>query len=179
MISASAAIDFVLSKEGGLVDNPNDAGGITNYGISLRFLRNLQNPQFYGIHVESIEPDDIRHLTVEQAKALYLNEFWNHAPFGKINSQNTVNAVFDHAVNAGISPAIKCLQRACWAVMKTKGIPVDDGVLGNITLNIVNQCVFYILPALRAERAAYYRALAEKNSEMKVFLEGWLARAYA
>lgn len=33
------AADHVLKVEGGYVDDPNDAGGATNWGISLRFVK--------------------------------------------------------------------------------------------------------------------------------------------
>ena len=35
------AIDFVLSQENGLADDPKDPGGITNFGISLRSYPDL------------------------------------------------------------------------------------------------------------------------------------------
>ena len=48
-------IEKVLEHEGGLVDDPKDAGGLTNLGISQR----------------AYPDEDIRGLTVERAKELY------------------------------------------------------------------------------------------------------------
>jgi len=59
-------IEVVLKHEGGLVDDPDDPGGLTNLGISQRAYPN----------------EDIRGLTVERAKELYdkakeIIPFWN------------------------------------------------------------------------------------------------------
>ena len=49
------AVDFILSVEGGLVDDPTDPGGLTKFGISQRAYPKL----------------NIRDLTADTAKALY------------------------------------------------------------------------------------------------------------
>lgn len=177
-IDFDQAVEYVLSREGGLSENPKDSGGTTNFGISLRFLKSIENVKKYGVFGDILEEDDIRHLTRDQAKALYKGEFWDHAPFEKLHSQNIANYLFDAAVNMGIAPAIKCAQRSCWAILKKKNVVVDDGILGNQTIDSINHCGFYLLPVLRAERAAYYRSIVASNPDQKVFLEGWLNRAY-
>ena len=48
-------IELVLGHEGGYVDDPNDAGGETNWGISKRAYKDV----------------DIKNLTKEEAKAIY------------------------------------------------------------------------------------------------------------
>ncbi|UCD23789.1 MAG: hypothetical protein JSW51_12245, partial [Gemmatimonadota bacterium] len=35
------ALACVLHHEGGFVNNPNDPGGATDFGVSLRFLRSV------------------------------------------------------------------------------------------------------------------------------------------
>lgn len=179
LISFDLAIDKVLKHEGSLVDNPNDPGGITNLGISLRFLKGV-NPlslKKYGFNPETINKDTIKQLTLDQAKTLYLHEFWEHAPFSRINRQDLATYLFDMAVNMGIAPAIKCIQRACWAVLHDRSI-VDDGVMGDKTIDAINQCGFYLLPVLRAERSSYYRCIVTRNPSQQEFLNGWLNRTY-
>lgn len=181
MESFDIAVSFVLAKEGGLNENPKDKGGITNKGISLRFLKSLSAGELrsYGIFVgyEASE-DDIRNLTEEQAINIYKGVFWDNAPFGKIKNQSNLNYIFDMSINMGINPAIKCAQRACWAVMRQKDIIKDDGILGNKTLSMLNHCGIYLLSAMRSERAGYYKLIAEKDETQHTFLEGWLNRAY-
>lgn len=182
-IEFDVAVNYILKNEGGLNESvkDRDPGGITNFGISLRFLRSIptENLRRYGIYFgETIEEDDVRHLTVDQAKALYKGEFWDHAPFDKLANQNLVNYLFDMAVNMGISPAIKCLQRSCWAIKKDRTVIHDDGILGPLSLSTIHECGFYILPVLRAERASYYKLIAEQHPNQFEFLDGWLNRTY-
>lgn len=179
MVNYDVAFQVVLKNEGELEENPKDPGGITKYGISLRFLRNIPQEKLktYGIF-DSPNENTIKDLTIDQVRRIYLEEFWKVAPFEKINNQQVVNYIFDMAIDMGISPAIKCAQRACWAIMKKKDNPIDDGVLGNATLDVINKCGIWIISAMRSERAGYYRLTAEHNTEDKEFLNGWLGRAY-
>lgn len=174
----NSAVVYVLQNEGGLQEDPKDSGGITNYGISLRFLRSIKDSKKYGINAETINSETIKELTLDQAKSIYKQEFWDHAPFERINNQNNCNFIFDMAVNMGISPAIKCAQRSCWAVLKQRNILVDDGILGNQTIELMNRCSIYLLAAMRSERAGDYRLIAEKNPNDKEYLNGWLNRSY-
>ena len=58
-----AAFTRLLGHEGGLVDHPADPGGLTNWGISQR----------------SYPGEDIRGMTVERARLIYLRDFWGPA----------------------------------------------------------------------------------------------------
>lgn len=171
----------MLKNEGGLTDNPNDPGQITNMGISLRFLKALQDPRKYGIKDNPVTAETISGLTGVQVREIYFREFWQGFAFEKINSQDVANYVFDCAVNAGMAQAVKLLQRAIWAVWHNMSIVVDDGILGPKTLTWVERCPpEYLLPALRSERAGFFRLTAKANPDAgKEFLDGWLARAYA
>lgn len=173
------AIDFVLKNEGGLSDNPRDKGSITHYGISLRFLRSLGRDRLrsYSIY-EDPDEQTIKDLTVDQAKKIYHEEFWVSAPFHEIANQMHCNYIFDMAINCGISPAIKAVQRACWAVMKRWESLVDDGVLGQETILAIQMCGMFLMPAFRAERGNYYRNIVNAHPDQKEFLAGWYNRTY-
>lgn len=54
------AVGFVLKKEAGYVNDPDDPGGETNFGISKRYHPNL----------------DIKNLTIEEAAKVYFAEYW-------------------------------------------------------------------------------------------------------
>jgi len=182
MAEFTEAVQYVLDREGELSENPNDPGGITKYGISFRFLKSLPLDKLrsYGIFVsETITEDDIRELTLDQAKSIYKGEFWDHAPFEDLTSQAIANYIYDMAVNMGIAPAIKCAQRACWSIINRYASIVDDGILGTNTIAQINKafpsCMLY---AMRSERAGYYRLLVECNPNQREFLDGWLRRSY-
>lgn len=178
MASFDKAVEQVLLNEGILEDNPNDPGGITKYGISLRFLKNLQNQKQYGFDPETIDRDTIQQLTDQQAKALYYGEFWQRSHFEQLTTQSICNYIFDMAINMGIAPAIKCAQRAVWAFAHNRNCVVDDGIMGEHTIGYINLFGAALMPALRSERAGDYRVIVNLNSMQREFLEGWLNRAY-
>lgn len=84
----SKAISFVLSWEGGYVDNPNDAGGETKWGISKRSYPDL----------------DIKELTKEQAIEIYKKDYWNVMNCDYLSYPLDV-VVMDTAVNMGVGRA--------------------------------------------------------------------------
>ena len=87
-MSWEQALTFVLAREGGLVEDKNDPGGLTNYGISKRAYPNL----------------DIRNLTVELAGTIYFNDYWTKAGCDALPPDMAL-IVFDSAVNCGVSRA--------------------------------------------------------------------------
>lgn len=95
--------------EGGYVNNPNDPGGETKYGISKR--------AFPG--------EDIPNLTLDRAKQIYCDKYWGPAGCDGVPSE-VAYELFDMAVNMGVGTAIKALQQAVGAD--------PDGVLGPKTL---------------------------------------------
>lgn len=178
MAEFNEAVELVLKNEGLLVKENHDKGGITKFGISLRFLRSLdlETLKKYGIFEYPVD-DTIRDLSIDKAKEIYRGEFWNAASFEKIGNQEQANYIFDTAVNMGIAPAIKCVQRAVWSVMKRREIQ-DDGILGVQTLAGIQRCGFLLMPAMRSERAGYYRLTVAHDAQQDANLQGWLNRAY-
>jgi lysozyme family protein len=176
MSDFESAVNFVLANEGGLSENPNDAGGITNHGISLRFLRSFGSK--YDLNKNGILEDDIRNMTLDQAKRVYYEEFWQTAPFAKILNQQIANYVFDMCVHHGVATGIRLLQRATWSSFRRSGYVYDDGVLGEKTLSAANMGGFTLIYALPPERAGYCRLIAEQRSKNEGFLKGWLERCY-
>ena len=173
------ALAYVLKWEGGLSENPNDPGGITNHGISLRFLKSLseENLLKYDINPE-IDENTVKQLSDIQTRNIYCHEFWNSAPFSLISNQEQCDYIFDMVVNMGLAPAIKCVQRAAWAVLKRHDILKEDGKLGNDTIAAIHQCGFMLMAPLRAERANHYRTLVLINPVLEKFFNGWLNRTY-
>ncbi len=94
MLDFDAAFERLLGNEGGYVCDPKDPGGETQWGISKRSY-----PQV-----------DIKNLTQAQAKEIYMRDFW--MPLGAAAHPAVKFQVFDFAVNASISTAIRKLQLA-------------------------------------------------------------------
>jgi len=89
------ALAFTLAWEGGFVDNPNDPGGATNYGISQRAFPHL----------------DIRNLTLPEAKDIYKQAYWN-AIDGDRRPLVEAIALFDFAVHSGVRRALEVWGRS-------------------------------------------------------------------
>ena len=138
----------LIDHEGGLVDHPSDPGGLTKYGISQR----------------SYPREDIRGMTLERAKEIYKNDFWNKAGCDAVPSA-VIFDLFDMAVNSGVSRAIKSLQR-------TVGV-ADDGVLGPVTLQAVQSMSPQRLVArFNGARLLFMASL----SNWPAFSRGWATR---
>src|SRR5882762_3967676 len=100
MSDFECAVNYVLRNENGLIENPHDNGGITNHGISLRFLKSLSILELTNISIfEEPNEQTIRDLTLSKAKVIYFMYFWNAAPFDKILNQEHCNYIFDMAVS--------------------------------------------------------------------------------
>ncbi len=158
------ALQATLKHEGGFIDDPLDAGGATNFGISLRFFTTLH---------DKATAADIKNLTVADASDIYRKHFWENNKYNLIACQAIANKVFDLSVNMGSLNANKCIQRSVRAA--SGRILLIDGIIGTQSLYAINMSqAALLLVALRAEAASYYRGL--NNS---IFEKGWLNRAYS
>lgn len=175
-MSFDQAIAVVLKHEGGFVNNLNDPGEATNFGISLRFLR------VEGIVLDldgdgDMDADDMRALTKDKAIALYKERFWDRYKYDRIPDQALATKVFDMCVVSGSNQAHRCLQRAlraCGWVIK------DDGDYGPKTQQcLVSTPSFPILTAFRSEAASFFRMLVTIKPNLREFENGWLRRAYS
>lgn len=79
-----AAFQIVVGIEGGYVDRPDDPGGATKFGISQRAYPAL----------------DIKNLTLDQAQAIYLKDYWDACGCELMPWERAL-CVFDCAVNEG------------------------------------------------------------------------------
>jgi lysozyme family protein len=78
------AFQIIVGEEGGYSSGYGDPGGETKFGISKRAYPNL----------------DIANLTLEQAKAIYFEDFWTPAGCDSMRWELAL-CVFDAAVNQG------------------------------------------------------------------------------
>lgn len=173
MASFDLAIDKTLEREGRdeYSDNPNDAGGPTKYGISLRFYLDAVDGEATA--------EVIKNLTEDNAKAIYKKHFWLKASCDKIQNQPIANKIFDLAVNMGVKQAIKIAQRAVYAQFGYDCMD-DDGVIGVVSLSKINSPQLdrmAYLCSIKCEAAGIYRILIGKGNNA-VFEKGWLRRAY-
>jgi len=144
------AWELLQRFEGGarIVDDPNDPGGLTKWGISQR--------AFPGT--------DIAALTEDQARALAIQEYWIKAGCDRMPRCFAI-VVFDAAFNQGVRTAINCLQLALQIT--------QDGIPGQETLRATSrtyppETMFRFLAA----RAVWY---AMGNPRFRF---GWFIRLF-
>lgn len=150
-MSFQRAFDLVIGHEGGLVDDQDDPGGLTKFGISQR----------------AYPGEDIRALTREMAGEIYRRDYWA-AIKGDQLPEALALCLFDMAVNSGVSQAVRTLQRAI-------DVPVD-GILGPGTLGKALSLPTEILVAyFQAERVLLLAGL----STFGKFGRGWTRRCFS
>lgn len=168
---------FVAHWEGGLDDDPDDPGGITKYGVCIRFLKDLhrRNASFLGSIgiIGPITKETIRELTREQAKKIFRFEFWpDDFAAMSINHPRMAFAAYDTAVNMGMDYARKLVQRAVGTVADGKWGPKTRAA-------IVEASDLIGFDSMLEIRRSRYHEIAEKRPASKKFLRGWLNRANA
>jgi lysozyme family protein len=172
MSDFNTAIEVVLRHEGGFVDNPNDPGGATDFGVSARWLKSK------GL-LEQLEEGDrtqdevmaIREMTKAQASGYYKAYFWDFYKYQNLQAQPVATKVFDTGVNIGPSRAHKILQTIL-------GLPAD-GVLGSKSFAEANALSpSTLVVKYQTAQADFYRSLVAKNPKLGIFLTGWISRAY-
>ena len=171
MSTFEAAIPVVLQHEGGWVSDPDDAGGETNYGISMRLIQKLSlRPRDLGIPQDDFTPGCLKAMSRDAAMRIYRDQFWLKDRYGDLVDQTAATKVFDAAVNMGPASATRCAQRAV-------GVG-DDGVLGPVTIEAINAVPPRAFVAKMAEQMEqYYRRLCEIRPQNAKFLSNWLHRA--
>jgi len=144
-------INFVLEQEGGYVNDPNDPGGETRYGISKKSFPDL----------------DIKNLTIQQAKEIYRIYYWTPCKCDELPTMFAI-ALFDSAVNQGVGTAIRIMQRA----VSVK----DDGVIGPITLSAVRNAKPRARTLMLARRMEAYCKLMAEKPNLLVYALNWSHR---
>ncbi len=166
-------ITGVLLREGSTyTDDPQDHGGPTKYGITLRDLRTWRGqPGLTGA--------DVAALTEAEARAIYRRRYVAQPGFDSIADPWLQAWLVDTGVLQGPRVAVKLLQKAV-------GVETD-GVLGPITRAAAASADLATLRrTLQAARLAHLVAVALSDvppdiivhTQLK-FLKGWIARAAA
>ena len=98
------ALRFVLNREGGYVNNPNDKGGATNKGIT-------QNTYNAYLKSKGRQARDVRNITDAEVEDIYYSSYWLGAGCEKMSPVFAV-VCFDTAVNMGVGRVKPFLQEA-------------------------------------------------------------------
>jgi lysozyme family protein len=173
---SSCAVKFekisaiILRHEGGYVNNANDRGGATNKGISWAIW------QAYAQSDAGVEPtlDNLKNITNEQAKKIYLNRFWEPRGFCKIHNSKTALMIYDWTITSGgaVKEVRKVLNKNFNETLAINST-MDQAMIDAIN-DIDNQAS--LLDKIGKSRKAYYTHLPASSPSQLQFLTGWLNR---
>lgn len=138
----------------GYVNDPDDAGGETKYGIAQNATRKV-----------------VRDMNLEDAMVHYYNNYWLASNCNAMPAKLSL-IHFDGCVNHGVRQAGKFLQRALGVV--------DDGIVGARTLDMINSLndaeIIDVIEHVAEQRVNFYNRIAERKPSQQKFLKGWLRR---
>ncbi|WP_333826954.1 holin-associated N-acetylmuramidase [Pararhodobacter sp.] len=170
----------IVAREGGYVNDPDDPGGATNFGITIHTMRRL------GLDLNGdgvIDTADVRALTRAQAVDIFIRHYFEGPRIAAL-PEMLQPSVFDMYVNAG-SNAVRILQRLL--VQMGQDIVVD-GAIGPQTIRAAHAAAAaapsHIADAYGIARRDYYYALADGRPASRKYARrrdggkgGWIVRA--
>jgi lysozyme family protein len=145
-------LSHLLQHEGGYVNHPSDPGGRTNLGVTQSVWEDWID--------KTVDEAAMRALTPEKVAPLYREMYWNRIKADDLAS-GLDYAVFDAAVNSGVSRAIKWLQMTCNVS--------PDGFIGYETLQTAKTAS---IQTYCAHRMAFLKG----RSNWPTFGKGWERR---
>lgn len=170
----------IVAREGGFVNDPDDPGGATKFGVTIHTMRTL------GIDLDrdgAVTISDVRALSKEQAVEIFEKHYFEK-PLIALLPPALHATVFDMYVNAG-SNAIKILQR----LLCDMGHRVTvDGALGPqsiaATQAAYEQASHHLADAYGIARRNYYFRIADRRAASRKYARtrrggkgGWIKRS--
>lgn len=180
MVSVRQIAEEIVAREGGFVDDPDDPGGATKFGVTIHTMRRL------GMDLTGdgdVSVADVRVLSRAQAVDVFIREYFERPRIAEL-PEVLHDTVFDMQVNAGAN-AVKILQR----LLKDMGFAVSvDGVIGPQTIAAARAAAGTDPEALRdaygIARRNYYFRLADRRPASRKYARtrggrkgGWIRRA--
>lgn len=162
-------IDGIIKTEAGFVDNKNDSGGATKYGITEKVAR---ADGYTG---------DMRDLPIDRAFTIYLKQYYRAPGFDLVAVQSEAMAeeLTDTGVNMGQGKAQQFLNTALTVVNQKDGQQLYDDQSGKLNMNPVAVAVACwgeseLVKILNCLQGAGYVGIANRNVKNRTFTFGWL-----
>ena len=170
----------IVAREGGYVNDPDDPGGPTKFGVTIHTMRAL------GLDLDrdgAITSADVRRLSKAQAIDIFQRNYFAKPRIGELPGALQAS-VFDMYVNAGAN-AIRILQRLLREMGHALAV---DGALGPKTIGAAHKAAAaapdYIADAYGIARRNYYLRLADRRKASRKYARtrnggkgGWIRRA--
>lgn len=164
MADIRKALTKLFGVEGGYVNDVDDAGGETKYGICKRSYPNV----------------DIKNLTLDTAAMIYDQDFWGRLKLTQVRNQTIAEEIFDTAVNCGPGLAARITQRAINLTNYPESDIYLDGQIGPKTIAAINnhRSPAALYKALNGLQFVHYMKIVEGNPKQEKFFRGWLKRVF-
>lgn len=163
MADFTGPYEAMILAEGGykLTKIKGDKGGQTYAGIAR-----TRNPQWEGWHY--IDNGELPPASI--VREFYRDNFWDAIRGDDIESSTIAGMVFDFAVNAGVSVAVKLAQVVAGVTPDGKAGPKTVAALGAVDPE-------HFKLAYTVAKIARYAAIANRDPSQKQFMLGWTNRA--
>ncbi|MGO4852541.1 holin-associated N-acetylmuramidase [Phaeovulum sp. W22_SRMD_FR3] len=170
----------IVAREGGYVNDPDDPGGATKYGVTLATLQRL------GLDLTrdgKVTLADVQALSRDQAVEIFVEHYFNRPGISGLPAMLQAS-VFDMYVNAGAN-AVRILQR----LLVEMGLSLAvDGQIGPETRAVAAQAAEmapqFLADAYGIARRNYYYSLADARPASRKYARrrdggkgGWIIRA--
>ena len=170
----------IVRREGGYVNDPDDPGGATNFGVTIHTMRRL------GLDLDgdgAVTAADVKRLTRAQAVEIFIRHYFERPRIAEL-PEVLQASVFDMYVNAG-GNAVKILQR----LLRQMGQEVSvDGMLGPQSIRAAEAAYEaaprHLADAYGIARRNYYFSLADRRAASRKYARtrsggkgGWIRRA--
>lgn len=159
------AFEETIGHEGGYVNDPDDPGGETNFGISKKSYPNV----------------NIKELTVPLAKEIYYKDFWQKQSCNLFEDYDDISIeLFDTSVNAGVYRGAKIFQESLNLSNRNQRDYLDiiiDGSIGPKTISAFRKSknkklIYKLMNLLQGE---LYINLMRSNAINEKYV-GWFNR---
>lgn len=166
MANINILAPFILSWEGGVSNNKNDSGGLTNKGVTLAvWTKHGRDINGDGV----VDGNDLVTITDEDAIKIMKLLYWDTVKADKIASQNVANILVDWAWNSGVGRAAKEVQTIVGATA--------DGIIGEKSIAAINAMNSEdLFKKIFAARLNYINKIVAGNPKNQVFEKGWKNR---
>jgi len=167
-------INEIIKREGGYVNDSDDSGGETNFGVTEKVARK------YGYK------GTMKGMSREFAFSVYVVLYWDKLKLDAIAEVSGLVAeeLADTAVNMGVGRAGKFLQRSLNVLNNRGALYGDigvDGQVGSGTLSAFNALMDkrgiegaeILYKMLNCLQGAFYVELSERREKDEKYIYGW------
>lgn len=182
MQSVQEIAEEIIGREGGYVNDPDDPGGATNFGVTIHTMRRL------GLDLTGdgkVTASDVKKLSKQQATDIFIKHYFDAPKISELPTELHAT-VFDMTVNAGTQGVIvlqSLLSKMGW-ILKA------DGKVGPRTVAAAQHGIvsagWLLVDAYGIERRNYYYRLADRRKASRKYARrrdggkgGWIMRAEA